>query len=187
MRRYLLVAGVACAISASVALVAAQPMGDGPHWRQWRGGPGWGGGPGMMGPGGGMMGPGGMGYSPRRPFAMHGGLPDAYARAENPLPRNSATVERGAQVYGANCASCHGATGEGDGPAAKDLDPRPANLAWLSETPIAQWDPYMFWTVSEGGAQFKTAMPAFKDKLSKEDIWSAIAYIQAQLPDVAKK
>ena len=180
MRKYLLAAGAAAIVAGSAALVAAQPMmGDGPPWRQWRGGHGWG--------GGGMMGGGGMGYSPRRPYAMHGSLPEAYAKAQNPLPRDQATVERGAKVYADNCASCHGKTGEGDGEAAKDLNPPPANLAWLAETPMAQWDPYMFWTVSEGGAQFKTAMPAFKDALSKDDIWAAIAYIQAQLPDVAKK
>ena len=178
MRNYLLAAGVAGALFGSAAFVLAQPMG---------GGPGWGGGPGMMGPRGGMGPGGGMGYSPRRPYAMHGGLPDAYARAANPLPRNRATIERGARVYAANCASCHGKTGRGDGEAAKGLNPPPANLAWLADTRVGQWDPYMFWTVSEGGAQFNTAMPAFKETLPKEDIWSAIAYIQAQLPDVAKK
>jgi mono/diheme cytochrome c family protein len=40
----------------------------------------------------------------------------------------------------------------------------------------------MYWTVAEGGAQFGTAMPAFKDGLSKDEIWAVIAYIQARLP-----
>lgn len=181
MRNRLVAVGIAGLVLGSAALVAAQPMmGGGSPWREWRGGQGWGGGPGMMGRGG-------MGYSPRRPYVMRGGLPEAYAKAKNPLPRDRATVERGAKVYGDNCASCHGKTGEGDGEAAKDLNPKPANLAWLAETPMSQWDPYMFWTVSEGGEQFKTAMPAFKDTLSQDDIWSVIAYIQAELPDVAKK
>ncbi len=37
-----------------------------------------------------------------------------------------ASVQRGAQIYKEYCAQCHGFTGEGDGPAAKDLEPKPA-------------------------------------------------------------
>jgi mono/diheme cytochrome c family protein len=136
---------------------------------------------GMMGPramGGGMMG----GSMRRNHAAMMGGVPAPYANLTNPLPHTTATVDRGAAVYTANCASCHGATGLGDGPASSNLNPRPANLAWLSRMPMIRWDPFMYWTVAEGGVPFGTAMPAFKDSLSKEDIWSAIGYIQAHLP-----
>ena len=138
-----------------------------------------------------MMGPGRMGSNygsmPRRHFAMMSGVPAAYRSLSNPLPRTRETVDRGAVVYTQNCASCHGTTGYGDGPAARSLSPAPANLAWLSQMPMAQWDPYMYWTVAEGGAQFGTAMPAFKDKLSADDTWSVIAYIQARLPHVPQK
>lgn len=48
--------------------------------------------------------------------------------------------------------------------------------------PMSNWDPFMIWTVSEGGAPFHTAMPSFKDTLSEQDRWAAIAYIQAHLP-----
>jgi hypothetical protein len=34
----------------------------------------------------------------------------------------------GAQLYHRYCASCHGTSGAGDGPAAQWLEPRPANL-----------------------------------------------------------
>lgn len=136
-------------------------------------------GPGMMGPG--MMGPG-AGSMARNHAAMMGGVPPAYAGLRNLLPQTSATVERGAKVYEANCASCHGFTGLGDGPAGRALTPRPANLAWLSRMPMSRWDPFMYWTVAEGGAPFGTAMPSFKDSLSKEDTWAVIAYIQARLP-----
>jgi Co/Zn/Cd efflux system component len=52
------------------------------------------------------------------------------------------------------------------------LSPRPANLQWLSQMPMVQWDPFMYWTIAEGGAQYGNAMPAFKNKLSKDDICS---------------
>ncbi|HKR90001.1 MAG TPA: cytochrome c [Phenylobacterium sp.] len=149
---------------------------------------------GMMGqamPGAGMMGggyPGGMGSSAaRNHVAMMGNVPAPYADVENPLPRTTATIERGAAVYAANCASCHGATGLGDGPAARNLSPKPANLAWLSQMPMSRWDPFMYWTIAEGGAQFGTPMPAFKGQLSKADIWAVTAYIQAHLPARAAK
>ena len=37
-------------------------------------------------------------------------------------------LARGTQLYAQNCASCHGAAGDGDGPAAVTLNPRPINF-----------------------------------------------------------
>ena len=134
-----------------------------------------------------MMVHGMMSSMPRHHFAMMSGVPAPYRSLTNPLPRTRETVERGAAVYEKNCASCHGATGAGDGAAGQNLSPRPANLTWLAQIPMAQWDPFMYWTVAEGGAQFGTAMPAFKDALPKDDIWAVIAYIQARLPQKTAK
>jgi mono/diheme cytochrome c family protein len=105
----------------------------------------------------------------------------------NPLPRTHEMVERGATVYAQNCASCHGTTGAGDGPIGPTLSPPPANLAFLSQMPMVQWDSFMYWTVAEGGAQFGSAMPAFKGTLSNYDIWAVIAYVQARLPQSVAK
>lgn len=143
-------------------------------------------GPDMMGPG--MMGRGmeGMaGSMPRHRQAMMSGVPAPYDGLTNPLPRTRETLDRGATVYAENCASCHGPTGRGDGEAGRDLSPPPGNLAWLSRMPMVRWDPFMYWSVAEGGAQFGTAMPAFKDTLSSDDIWAVIAYVQARLPQTA--
>jgi mono/diheme cytochrome c family protein len=139
-------------------------------------------------PGGGMMGHPSMGAGmsgislPRHRYAMMSGVPAPYTGLQNPLPHARATIDRGREVYEKNCATCHGETGTGDGPAAKALSPHPAYLALLAEMPIVQWDAFMDWTVSEGGAQFGTAMPSFKATLSKDDTWAVIAYIQAHLP-----
>jgi mono/diheme cytochrome c family protein len=134
----------------------------------------------------GMMGHGMMNSMPRHHQAMMSGVPAPYNSLTNPLPRTRETVDRGAAVYSQNCASCHGATGEGDGEAGRNLSPPPGNLAWLSQMRMAQWDPFMYWSIAEGGAQFGTAMPAFKDALPKDDIWAVTAYIQAQLPRKSK-
>lgn len=124
----------------------------------------------------------GPGPIPRHHIAMMQGIPAPYASMHNPLPQTEATLKRGAAVYVANCAACHGETGQGDGPAGKALSPPPGNLAWLSDMPMGQWDGFTYWTIAEGGAQFGTAMPAFKTSLSSNDIWAVTAYIQAHLP-----
>ncbi len=92
---------------------------------------------GMMGNG--MMGPGNSSM-PRHHMAMMWGVPAPYRSMTNPLPQISATVDRGAEVYTRNRAACHGATGQGDGEAGRGLSPRPGNLAWLSQMPMARWD-----------------------------------------------
>lgn len=48
-----------------------------------------------------------------------------------PVPPTSAAS--GKQMFEAYCASCHGATGKGDGPAAGALKSLPADLTMLSE------------------------------------------------------
>lgn len=141
-------------------------------------------GPGMMGPG--MMGGPGGNSMQRHHFAMMSGIPSPYDSFRNPLPRTRETVEKGAAIYEKTCLPCHGATGQGDGEAGRNLSPPPGNLAWLSRMPMVQWDPFMYWTIAEGGVAFGTAMPAFKGTLSENDIWAVTAYIQARLPERTK-
>ena len=123
----------------------------------------------------------------RNRSAMMIGIPPSYAGLHNPLPKTRATIARGADVYDHYCAACHGTTGLGNGSAGRALAVPPANLAALSRMPISRWDPFMFWTVTEGGAPVHTAMPAFKDSLSANDRWAVIAYIQARLPRIRTK
>jgi len=46
---------------------------------------------------------------------------------------NAQAMELGKEEYVRSCASCHGVTGKGDGPAAKSLIRSPADLTKLSE------------------------------------------------------
>jgi high-affinity iron transporter len=43
-------------------------------------------------------------------------------------PPRTPSLENGGKLYAQACATCHGATGEGDGPRAHDLDPKPASF-----------------------------------------------------------
>ena len=126
-------------IVGTFAFSVAQPMMGQSPWDQWHGIGSWYMGPGMM-----------MGAAPRHQLAMMSGIPEPYRSLSNPLPRSAETVERGGLLYHQNCASCHGATGRGDGAAAHELSPPPANLAWLSRMPMVEWDPFMYWTIAEG-------------------------------------
>ena len=42
---------------------------------------------------------------------------------------DSGDPERGAEIYGLACASCHGPSGQGDGPVGRSLDPPIAALS----------------------------------------------------------
>jgi mono/diheme cytochrome c family protein len=112
---------------------------------------------------------------------MHG-LPPAYAGLHDKSPDTNAKLRRGAAVFDRNCSSCHGWSGEGTGPEAFALVPAPADLEWLRATPKDKAQPYMYWSIAEGGRAFESDMPAFKGRLPRNDLWAVIAYIRAGLP-----
>lgn len=127
---------------------------------------------------GGMM----RGSYVRHHVAMANGIPEPYRSMRDPLSDTAATLEQGARIYQQDCAACHGSAGRGDGPAGEQLNPPAANLAWLSHMPLGQSDPYLYWTVAEGGQQFGTAMPSFKGALSPNDRWAVVDYLRHGLP-----
>src|SRR6202171_5537856 len=102
--------------------------------------------------------------------------------AQNPTPDTPETVAKGKALYQASCAVCHGAQGKGDGPAAFTLVPRPVNLQ-LHVPQHAPGEIYYWITNGIPG----TAMPSWGDidpttgrpKLSDEERWSLIRYLQA--------
>ena len=135
----------------------------------------------MGGPmmGGGMMNGGMMmeNASPRRPYVMRNGLPAPYRSLRNPLPATSDNISAGKQLYLTQCAACHGNDGRGNGPAAAQLDPRPADLSTALRTPIAS-DAYLYWTIGEGGTPVGSAMPPFKNSLRADEAWKIILYLR---------
>ncbi|HID50504.1 MAG TPA: cytochrome c [Anaerolineae bacterium] len=108
----------------------------------------------------------------------HAAIPEEYAGLTNPTSADEASIERGAEIYAAQCASCHGDGGMGDGPAAANLDPEPAAIAQSSQM---IGDDYLFWRISEGGAiePFNSNMIAWKSILDEDARWDVINYVQA--------
>ncbi len=103
--------------------------------------------------------------------------PPEYDGLTNPLTSSEDTLAKGARLFQANCASCHGDTGQGDGPAGVSLEPRPANLAG-NEASLS--DAYLFWRISKGGMfePFSSMMPGWDSILREEQIWQVITYIR---------
>jgi hypothetical protein len=127
----------------------------------------------------GMMGRGGMmGMSIiRHRYVMMNGINPRYASKINPLPMTAETVKSGERLYQQNCASCHGVSGLGNGPAGRTLNPPPSNIAALTKMPMAT-DGYLYWSIAEGGVPLGTAMPAFKGVLNENQIWEIITYLR---------
>ena len=128
----------------------------------------------MRGQGMGMMG----GPQVRHRYFMRNGPGSEYAGKINPLPATAGNIKDGKALYGQYCTACHGAEGYGDGAASSSLTPPPANLARIVKMPIAS-DDFLYWSIAEGGAQFKTAMPAMKGSLKEGDIWKIILYLRS--------
>ena len=112
----------------------------------------------------------------------HADVPAAYANAHIPdrVWTDAAMIARGKQLYAAKCALCHGEQGDGKGPAATNLTPKPGDFTDTKMVAEMAGN-YWVWRVSEGGLvePFKSkgsAMPAWKNELSMNDRWAVIAY-----------
>ncbi len=117
---------------------------------------------------------------PTVPIAMPGGYSDSAPvlhPASNPDDLQE-EVSRGGTLFAANCASCHGSAGRGDGEASASLLPKPANLtaARFSDERLSS----VLWNGVAG-----SAMPPWR-QLPTEDLRALVAYIHSlHLPSVA--
>ena len=122
----------------------------------------------------------GMGMGPNSSMRdrHHAAIPEEYASLTNPVASDDESLERGAAVYTERCLTCHGESGQGDGPTSTALDPAPVAIAHTSQM---MSDAYLFYRVSEGGlfAPFNSTMPAWKDILDEQTRWDVINYVQA--------
>jgi len=117
-----------------------------------------------------------------------GGLAAAADKPSNPKPEATAElVEQGKTIYFRRCSFCHGLLGDGNGPAADYLDPRPRDFTLgtfkfrTTQSGELPTDEDMFRTVSRGLSG--TGMQAFdsdliKNGLSEQERWAVIYYIK---------
>lgn len=88
-------------------------------------------------------------------------------------PRALPDLARGAALYQAQCASCHGASGAGDGALAAKLEPKP--IAFTDEERARSRSLMALYQVISQGVE-GTSMPAFAG-LSEHDRWSLAFYV----------
>ena len=93
----------------------------------------------------------------------------------NPVERTAASVERGAALFAANCASCHGEAGAGDGPLADSLPAPPANFT--VHVPFHP-DGVLFAWISDGIRG--TGMPAWSPQLSDQERWDLVNFLRSE-------
>jgi cytochrome c oxidase cbb3-type subunit 3 len=95
------------------------------------------------------------------------------------LTAQSADAEQGKKLYGQFCASCHGQSGKGDGPAAAALNPKPRDHT-DKEYMTHMSDADMLKVIKNGGASIGKSplMPPWGPSLKDDQIQDIIAYIR---------
>ena len=92
---------------------------------------------------------------------------------KNPVPSSADSISQGKSVYDRNCLDCHGPTGDGDGPGAAYLHPRPAKLADAKIQ--AQTDGALFWKISKG----RNLMLGWAATISEADRWALVDFLRS--------
>lgn len=116
--------------------------------------------------------------------------------AKSKMPNTPENIGKGKVTYFKRCSFCHGLLGDGNGPAAKYMDPRPRDFTLgtfkFRTTPSGELptDEDLFRTISRG--LIGTGMQAFdneviKNGLTEEERWQVIHYIKTFAQEFSDK
>lgn len=94
--------------------------------------------------------------------------------ARSPVAGSASAIATGRAAYTGSCALCHGAPGDGHGRFGTSTYPPAADL--LADGTRSRTDAQLFW-ITRNGLSF-TAMPAFSDVYSDDQIWAIVAYLR---------
>ena len=89
-------------------------------------------------------------------------------------PKQWPSLKRGSELFARNCASCHGVTGRGDGPAGAALEPKPANF--MDSERMSGISPFQAFNTIRLGVP-GTAMAPFA--LSESETWDLAFYVSS--------
>lgn len=87
-------------------------------------------------------------------------------------------AKAGPSIYEQQCKVCHGADGRGDGPRAAELNPAPSDFR--QHVPFHD-DAQLFAFIANGFPG--SAMPAWRDQLSEEDIWNIVNFLRSEFSE----
>jgi mono/diheme cytochrome c family protein len=96
-------------------------------------------------------------------------------KATNPLPTNPDTIREGQIAFSHYCFTCHGLDGQNTGvPFAETVAPP---VPSLNSPQVQKYTDGQLKSVISNGI-FPSGMPASKDILSEEEIWSIVIYLR---------
>jgi mono/diheme cytochrome c family protein len=98
------------------------------------------------------------------------------------MPAAEDNVARGARIFAANCARCHGRGAKGDGPDLVKLHSAVSPDDWTDkESNQGLTDSFIVAMITKGGkANGKSRiMPAFGDKLNAQQVQDLLAFIRS--------
>jgi mono/diheme cytochrome c family protein len=106
--------------------------------------------------------------------------PKPAENAGGTFPCISGDAKAGQQQYTVFCASCHGAGGNGDGPAAVALNPRPARHT-DGDYMNSLTNEHMFKVIELGGGAVGKSplMAPWGGTLSDQQIWNLVAFVRS--------
>lgn len=97
------------------------------------------------------------------------------AKLKNPIAANATSIAEGRQLFAKQCASCHGASGKGDGKSGATLKPKPADLT--DETwKHGSTDGEIFTIIRDGVP--KTGMKGFAGRMTTREMWNIVNYLR---------
>ncbi len=97
-------------------------------------------------------------------------IPEGGKDEKSPVKNTADAAKKGKSLFASNCAKCHGPLGKGDGPDSK-------NAADLTDEYRTELNPegVLFYKVWNGHG---SEMPAFKSKLTKDEVWSLVEHLK---------
>lgn len=98
------------------------------------------------------------------------------AKLKNPVAANAASLAAGKKLYDAQCASCHGASGKGDGKAGELLKPPPSDLT-DAEWKHGRSDGEIFTVIRDGAKQ--TGMRGYGSRIATNELWNLVNYVRS--------
>lgn len=109
---------------------------------------------------------------------LHAQVPKAWRAMPTQTPITRASIARGEKTYQDYCIGCHGPVGDGNGPAARYLNPPPINFTTLRRHLIdgKYVGGIIYYQVMNGITG--TAMPYFKKDLESAKIWDVGNFIE---------
>jgi len=101
-------------------------------------------------------------------------VPEEYKSLKNPLFPTDSNLSSARQIYGDECAQCHGERGQGDGPEARSHYPLPADLTDAKRMATVK-DGEIFYQITAG----RRPMPSYKNRLTQDQRWQLVLFVRS--------